>query len=463
VIGAALALMELGFTYPWSLLVGFWIEGEPRPVLSAWSILGLVGGAHLVASRLAGSGLPPRLARSVAVALGLALALAAASFEHGPPTPDLTPTTLAFLLGVHLWRRGLLHAQPPTGREAVERSLGAGTLSLAACLVLAAAAGARSLAVLQEGAAAYVVGFYGVGLSALAFARLREVRRQAGGEAGGEGTRGWLGFVGATVIGLLVVAVLGGQALSFDLAAAVLRPIAWALSTVLFIIFLVLGLPLMIALEVLLGWLRQYLGALPSLRMDPLGNSDLDELRRRGPGQPPPEELLLIMQWLTVGLVVALAALLIARALLWRAAARRDEEVPEDRDSVWSWALVVDAVRAWLAGLRRRLAGRPATPARAAARGAGAEPAVATTVRQLYREVLALAAQRGAPRPPAATPYEQLPRLQSALGPDEALAEVTRAYVRVRYGEHRPADAELDALRGEWDRLRQAPARPPRE
>ena len=467
-IGVALALMELGITYPWSLVVGLWVTGEPRPLLGAGSILLLVGGAQLLAGRLSASSstpghgghsghLPPRTApsRALVVAAGLTLVLAAAWLEHGPPTLALTPTTLALLLGVHLWRRGLLHAQGSATRDRVEASLAGGTLALAACLVLSAADGARSLSVLQSGGAAYVVGFFGVGLTALAFARLREVRRKAGAEAPGEGTRGWLGLVGAVVLALLLVAILAGQLLSFDLAAAVLAPVVWLLSTVLFVVFLVLGVPLMFALEALFGWLRQYLRALPPFTLDPFGLSRLDDLRVRRASQPPPEELYLIAQWLAVGLVVALAAFLIARALLWRASAKEVDEVPEERDSVWSWAILFDAARAWLATLRQRFARRG--PALAEAGGgavARAEHASATTLRQLYRDVLALAALRGAPRPAEATPYEQLPRLQSALGPDDALADVTRAYVRARYGDHPPAEADLDALRRWWERFR---------
>lgn len=454
-IGLALALMELSVTYPWSLVVGLWVEGEPRPILSAWSILGLVTGALLLGGWLERRDWPARIVGAIGVGAGLALVTAAAWLEHGPPTFGLTPTTLALLLGVHLWRRGLIHGQGAAGRDEVARLLGAGTIALAICLVLAAADGGRSLAVLQDGASAHVVGFFGIGLAGLAAARLREVRRKSAGGLGGEGSRDWLGLVAATVLGLLVAAVVVGQVVSLDLAASVLRPIIWAISFVLLVVFAVVGLPLMLALEVLFNWLRPMIRA--PISFDLRSGFGLDQLPERSLSQPPPEWLYIIAQWLAIGLVVAAAILLIARAMLRRSAASEDDEVHEERDSVWSWALLLHAARDWLARLRGRLGRRRiAAAVESGTRGDQEAPAI-TSLRQLYRDVLGLAARKGAARPAQATPYEQLPRLQAALGHEDALEAVTHAYVRVRYGEHPPAAAELDALRGWWERVRVEP------
>ncbi|HEY3080881.1 MAG TPA: DUF4129 domain-containing protein [Chloroflexota bacterium] len=456
--------MRLAAVYPWALLLGFWTRGESAPLLPAAVVLGLVGVPGLLLGWLRRRGWPLAAQQTVALVVGLAAALAATWLEHGRAgiagaLAAPAPSVLALLLGLLLWRRGLLDAQGRVGHEDIARTFAGGVLALAGCLLLAALAGPKSLVLLQGEAVGYLVGFFAVGLTALALARLEEVRARARpGAAALAPGREWLGLVLATVLLLLVGALGLGQLLGFDLIGALLRPLLWPLGLLLTVVLVVVGLPLALLLELLIrvaGWLLPRLGPFAATDLDRQGL--FNRLRDRGPTEPIPPELLALAQWLAVGAVVGLALWLVARAVAFHRERRSEDGVEEERDSVWSWALFRAALRDWLAGLRGRLTRRPVVPATPAA--VAAEPAspAATTIRQLYRELLRLASVRGAPRRPDATPFEHLPRLQATLGPDEALADLTRAYVRARYGALPPDEADLERLRAWWEHRQPEP------
>jgi hypothetical protein len=454
-----LALMRLTAFYPWALLLGSWTRGEPSPLLPAASVLGLVGLPALLLGWLRRRGVGLGTARAAVVAAGLAGALAAAWAEHGRAGPATVldapaPAVLAFLLGLLLWRHGALDARSRVEHDDIAGAFSAGVLWLSVCLLLAALAGAPSLTLLQSEGTGYLVGFFAVGLTALALARLEEVRALARPGAALTPGREWLGLVLATVLLLLAAGLVLAQLLAFDLIGALLRPLLWPLGLLLTALLLVVGLPLALLLDLLVRLLRRLLPGLGA----PSGGLDLqrllDRLRERGAAEPIPPELLALGQWLAIGAVVALALWLIARAVVSRRERRSEDGVEEERDSVWSWALLRAALRDWLERLRSRLARPSTTAAVSAVPPAVAAPPAATTIRQLYRELLRLAAERGAPRRPDATPYEHLPRLQAALGPDDALTDATGAYVRARYGPSAPEDDEVERLREWWQRRR---------
>lgn len=157
---------------------------------------------------------------------------------------------------------------------------------------------------------------------------------------------------------------------------------------------------------------------------------------------PLPGFVLSILFWL---IVLALVALAINR-LRSRLAQNRDQDLdgpesvlgPGDLRKVMR-QLVQDA----LDSLGRRL--RPAQRYLAAAR-----------IRRIYAQLMDLSSDLNVPRPAAKTPLEFLPDLQSlflVLAPE--LAEITHAYMRVRYGEFPETDEELLAVELAWQRVAQ--------
>ena len=152
-----------------------------------------------------------------------------------------------------------------------------------------------------------------------------------------------------------------------------------------------------------------------------------------------------VVGWAVAAVLVALAALLMARAISRLADWRSRDDVEEVRDFVWSWS-----------GLRRQLHGlmRPGQDAVASAakeRGLAEEADDAVSAaRALYRQLLRLGAQLGRRRSPSETPDEY----ERALGQVERLSPrrvelriLTALYRRARYASEPPTEANLRAAR----------------
>jgi hypothetical protein len=75
------------------------------------------------------------------------------------------------------------------------------------------------------------------------------------------------------------------------------------------------------------------------------------------------------------------------------------------------------------------------------------------SIRELYRELLTLGEANHAQRAPATTPLEHLPSLQSSLEPMDDVAQLTSAYVEVRYAEQAASADEIAAAREQLGRL----------
>jgi hypothetical protein len=78
---------------------------------------------------------------------------------------------------------------------------------------------------------------------------------------------------------------------------------------------------------------------------------------------------------------------------------------------------------------------------------------VTEPVRRLYFEMLSAGEARGVQRPPADTPLDLSPRLQTTFASGTP-GEITGLFHDVRYGERLPPEAEVRRLREEWERLR---------
>jgi hypothetical protein len=83
------------------------------------------------------------------------------------------------------------------------------------------------------------------------------------------------------------------------------------------------------------------------------------------------------------------------------------------------------------------------------------EPKEISSVRQLYRQLLRWAAERGLPRPASQTAYEYLDSLQEKLPAfRETLQYVTIQYVNTRYGHVTLTAQEMEQLKRSWSVLR---------
>jgi hypothetical protein len=79
----------------------------------------------------------------------------------------------------------------------------------------------------------------------------------------------------------------------------------------------------------------------------------------------------------------------------------------------------------------------------------------AARIRQIYRQLTALARKRGIERPPSITPLEFIPQLAQIFPTDQpGLELITAAYLRVRYGEYPETLREVENVQRAWDTIR---------
>jgi hypothetical protein len=155
----------------------------------------------------------------------------------------------------------------------------------------------------------------------------------------------------------------------------------------------------------------------------------------------------LLLVVVVIGVVVALWY-----AFVERRRSTRDDAVDEERESLWSWSLLLGGLRR----LWRRLTGRFAPHAEgevAVTSQVSGDPG-ALSIRAIYRRMLLLAAALGYPRHGAETPHEYLARLRGAVPASEKdAALLTALYARARYGPAVPDQADVTAAREVWTRL----------
>jgi hypothetical protein len=474
VLPLALAAMETGWLFPWVALIGHALQpAAARPLLAAPAILLLLLLARWLLRALVRRRLPPVPLRGALVVAGVAAVLIVVWLDYYAPRPLTDPgwlgeylramgdllvrfsgPALATIAGLVVWSRGLgLGRGDSDDLEAVAR-FRFGLLALLAFLVATGLIlrGGYDRLIAQTGGV--VVGYVFVGLVTLSLARLETVREQGRVRHGAAPAlnRHWLGVLLGLVLTLAAITLVVGGLLSVDLVGLLLAPVFRLIGFALWLLVVAVSLPIGWLLEGLIEALRRLLPeALPPPPQGerPARMESLEELLAR---LNVPPELLQLLQWVATGLIILAGLILLARAIFWWGARERDEEAPEERDSVWSWALPAAALRAWLRRLRDRLRPRRPPPAPAPS-AAPAAPAGVLTVREIYRRLLGLGAAAGVPRRPVTTPDAHRPPLGARLAAEEEVAAVTAAYIAARYGPTPPPPGEVEAVRRQWERL----------
>jgi hypothetical protein len=468
-----LALMDLCWVMPWSVLVGLWLGQTPgRPLISAPAVLALVllgaTSTHALGRRVASS----QAARLLLASLGVVAALAVVRFDQFPDASGFewvgpligalaavigqaSPAVLAFVLALYLWWRGVrLGSQTPSYVE-VESAFrwGIGRLVVFGLLV-ALTARPSALSAVEAATTPYVIGFFFVSLVGLALGRLESLRTR---------TRNlsintqWFGVL-LLVAGLVVlVALLLAQLVSFDLLLVATRPVFNLVGQVLLLLVYVIVFPMAYIVQwIIYLFISLLRGNSSQQPPQPPQPADVDDALQHFVEQVPPE-LLFAVKAALAAILLGVVLLVVARTLSrWRPSSADADATNEERDSLWDARRARGLFINWLRRLLRR--GR-AAPVNSAATDANAvvldHARQLSSVRALYARLLALGEATGAPRAAGTTPFEYLPALNSALEPEMPLTRLTEAYVRVRYAEdEEPADTESAALRDDLGRVR---------
>lgn len=433
--------------------------GSSVPWPAALAALGLV--AYWSTRALAQGGVGLRSARAVSLLLWLIVTLVWLAAEYGGVTGALRGLThggagqrlllFAVALAIVAWWQGLRYASDPEPflPDHLRGLVRWAWLVLTASLLIAAIASGRAAdAALRSGRGAVPVAVV-AGLLAIAAAQIEQARRTAirrGGRAPARGS--WLAFAGLAALLISLVALALGGLVGHDAWHVLAAPLVFALhvlSAALFYVLLAVVYVLYLVLSPLLWLVRLAIhrGKTPQHPPAIAQPPDFSKFAHDTQHGLSPDLALA----LRVGLV-AVAAVVVVLILL--SALRRyrstpaDEDVDEQRESLWSRDLALGQLRR---ALSRRRAANPA-PVRA---DLSAEPA---SVRDAYRLLTILARRRDLARRPAETASDFSARLGRAW-PDVAapLSDLTARYLRVRYGEQAD-EPERVAAREDWAAIR---------
>ncbi len=264
--------------------------------------------------------------------------------------------------------------------------------------------------------------------------------------------RSWLATIGLTVGGFVSLAMLIASLLTGQFGG-LLEQLTLGLRWLLVIILFIASIPWLILSVFLFPLLTMIRDALPAPGAAPTPTSlvpypDISPSLR--PVLPQPANQVILPQT-TVTLIFWSVVLLLV--LVYFARARRanlrirhqsyeDPESLLDRDALLRQMRdsLRHQARSVLDGLAGRLRGR--------------RYLAAQLVRQLYAQLLDLAQEINQPRPVSLTPLEFLPILEQAMpGLSAELDLITRAYIRVRYGEIPETQAEIATLKQAWVRI----------
>jgi Domain of unknown function (DUF4129) len=461
-----LGLMDVCWAYPVAVLLGVWADSRrDTGLLSAATILVLLllgaAATHVLGARV-GRG---RKARAALAGTAIVASLVTVRVEHysssgvadwlGPflgalaaTIGQLTAPVLAFALALYMFYRGVRLGSQTPGYTEIEGSFRWG-IGRMAVLGLIIAANRR----VEPQTTPFVVGFFFISLLTLALGRLESLRTRT--RRPSLNTQ-WLAVLIVAAAGVVVLALLLGQIVSFDVLLIATRPIFDLLGAILLVLLYIIVIPLAYVVEwlvYLILALLQTSGPHPPPQLPQ--TSDVDNALQRFFAQAFSPELIAALKAGAAGLAVALALFVVARGLAsWRPSSADADATNEERDSVLTFTQAWARLLAWLRGLLRRASPAPDAATGVPERIESSDAREFNTVRAIYAELLRSGEDVGVTRRVATTPLEHLPALTEALQPDAALRDLTTAYVRVRYAEAPATREELARLRAQLGEVR---------
>ena len=474
------ALMEAMWAYPWFVWIGgLDAVGWPETPVTLASAIFLPVAAILVSrAALARNWTSSRVLFVALPALLLLTALVVRlELSGGRPLWDPDWWTYAveqrsaifgsLAFGVFLLWRGISVGMETPSFDAIYRRFLLGLAALVALLALSGLVyGADEARNTLRSTGFYVVGFLFSGLLAMGLVNLKNIweemmRRD---EASGAVGRRWFSMLLGVVFSIMVVSLVVASAFSFNLAMALLYPLRVLADLLVTIFVYAVALPLGLIAAVLIYIFRFLASLLPRGQpLQPLGVPGPAEVREIVEGQGTrsfPPEAALVLKWGLVALVVLAVVYILARAMLrYTRGRKRDEDIEEVSESLWTWDGFKADLRSFLARLLGRFQRRKSAIAVAVSPPLStvreADTSAVFSVRDIYRGLLWETRRLGVPRRKPETPTEYRGRLEGSFETeDEALQAITEAYIEERYGGMDASGEKLGALNRSWRSLR---------
>ena len=452
------SVVELSWLAPWLLILGQVVTGrehvlEPLPVLSIF-FLALAVAELLSRWRIA--------SRYQQIVIGICILLSALLLIRGRVysgwslfnlrwighslsnlldfEPGWSRELFILLATFLLWWRGIRTSGRMLTVDEIGFQFRLGILFIIGLFVVQAFSG-------RQDAFGWMVSLFLSGLVAVALARVQD------GLPAGQENRpwglSWLLFLFVGAGGTLFLGMTFGMFLTTEtMVSRWLQPLFHGIKTVLLYLLFGVSYVLIYVLNALIqAFFRAFppgeLAELETLTLSPPAMfevTDLDSLAG------PPAWLDSMGQVLLVMAIAGVFGLILISVRRWRLSLSDSPDVW--RESVWSSRDVGQGLLKGLQNNLRRLAGL--WSGREAQRSYSA-----ATIRKIYASLLELAERRGAPRPPAETPFEYIPELRKTFpGWGAELQILTRAYVDAHYGRVPDTEIELQVLRDSWQRIR---------
>ncbi|HET6314116.1 MAG TPA: DUF4129 domain-containing protein, partial [Chloroflexia bacterium] len=419
---------------------------------------------------LDGTRMPMPAVQVLAGTAGLVAAILVQAATNSPTNGDyslewLLSLVYALLVSLVPWFLGGYRASERPDFNAAYAGFRIGLILIGFAAIMATIIGPEAVAAAWVELGSVLLWFFVWALAGLAVGNRQMVREEYGGIKMG----GWGSVLTLSIGAILIVGLIGGAANAGGLLGGVFALVVGALVLLGAVLYGLSFVLIMVVYYVFMFFaaIGSAIGIGGGEQQQPQEASDgpgyasrfLERIRRdweQGTWDLPPEVLTFIA-WAGV-LLGAVIAILVVSSKLRRTARMREREVAEERESIGSWALLLQQIKEWLL----RLFGRKGKGAEGvkgsleddlAALARHAEWSGTLSVRQIYARMQAAAGKMGYPRAVQQTPIEYLSVLSNAM-PDlrAEFRDITAAYLEARYGPAPASDPAVQAASRAWKR-----------
>jgi hypothetical protein len=377
--------------------------------------------------------------------LSLGFILRSTLDEWNGTGPSLPPEFAVILLVIITAYRGAVLAGEEALPSVVSRGMRLGLILLSLVGLLAAIT-FRPI----PGANAYLLVFLFASLLGMTASRINVLAQLRGGQGLPFDRQRVLGIIGAT-LGLVILAGLAGLLLSstwgsslilvlIGLGGLLLRWLAIAMTILLY--------PLFVVFFSMVQWVVDHL----ALRLVyPNQNLPVDDLIKKLDELASKQPALIVDTHLLKPIILGGLILLTGVAAVLLIRSRSNKAVPAGPAESESLLSQADQFKQLLHTARKNAQSIIDRFAQRLGLQKDARQIAAQRIRAIYIDLLNLAARLKYPRMPQQTPLEYLPELEKAFpGSQAALALITQAYQRIRYGELPETQDEVDAIENAW-------------
>jgi hypothetical protein len=307
----------------------------------------------------------------------------------------------------------------------------------------------------------YVAGFFFFGLLGLAVSNLKIIqeRIRKKGETTKNFSRKWLSII-LTVIGSMFLVAVIFASLFSEQTQTTIRQImntitdiyAWVVEIIIYLVGWIVQLVYFVV-----QWIVSlFSGQKPPPTPDLQGLPDMNNVKDRTPGSLSPT-IFLVIKLFILALIILAVVLVIMKAVKRRGLANQDEDLDEEKESLWSWdgfkADFILFFKNLLQRFRRKNI-QPVPQDLAIYWKPEEDVRRRLSIREIYQHLLWHGARLHVPREGFETPSEYAARL-GHFTPDiqQPLDEITGLYLDVRYGDYPAADAQTENANTIWQKL----------